>query len=472
MALCNNFPSVREAAAAELGRFGATIPVQRLAAALNDKDEGVRCAALSMIEGLKSAEADHLLWENQHQVAIIREERYRRQLQGQSVAEIVENVAAEQNTFAVRLTAATSRPYVTRTLIALNVVIFVAMAATGAGIFEPSLDALIKWGADFAPLTTQGQWWRLFTSAFIHIGLPHLLFNMWALYRGGEIAEKLFGNGFYLVIYIVSAFFCSLTSLALGGPLTVSAGALGAVFGVYGALVSYLLLYKKEVPSSILKPLLSGAVLVIGYNLFYGFASAAKAGGTHIDNAGYIGGVVSGFLLGFVLARPLDPKARKSQTAKKLIIGASASIALIVLFAITIPKSTYDYKNETAFQSVVNLFQNKEDDILKKTPDLFNATVKGSLTKAEAAEKLDAECLRPWRKFHDDLITITIAEKSRSYTLRNLLLDYATARGDATQILIDVLRTGDASKMSDYKTYNAKADQIVEKINDTVKHLD
>src|SRR5947209_5351039 len=83
-------------------------------------------------------------------------------------------------------------PIFTIGLIVVNVAVFILMVINGVGFMDPSIDGLLRWGADFGPLTTHGQWWRLFTSTFVHIGIIHIAMNMYILLSIGMFTERLF----------------------------------------------------------------------------------------------------------------------------------------------------------------------------------------------------------------------------------------------------------------------------------------
>src|SRR5581483_206797 len=89
---------------------------------------------------------------------------------------------------------------VTPILLALNVAVYILMGVSGAGWMDVKAQAAIHWGADFAPLTTTGDWWRLLTSAFVHFGFIHLALNMWVLLSVGRFTERLFGRGFFALV--------------------------------------------------------------------------------------------------------------------------------------------------------------------------------------------------------------------------------------------------------------------------------
>src|SRR5437868_15060803 len=89
-------------------------------------------------------------------------------------------------------------------LIAMNVLVFVAMVLRGISPIQPTIQQLLASGADFGPFTLGGQWWRVLTSTFVHMGIIHLGFNMWCLLDLGIIAETLLGRGVFVAVYLLS----------------------------------------------------------------------------------------------------------------------------------------------------------------------------------------------------------------------------------------------------------------------------
>ena len=136
---------------------------------------------------------------------------------------------------------------VTSAIIGINVLVFVAMTLSGVSPGMPQVPQLVKWGADFGPLTLTTQPWRILTSNYIHIGIIHIALNMWCLWNLGILAERIFDGWTYFLTYTVCGLSGSLASL-WWHPMGVGAGASGAIFGMAGALISALYLGHLPVP--------------------------------------------------------------------------------------------------------------------------------------------------------------------------------------------------------------------------------
>jgi rhomboid protease GluP len=180
--------------------------------------------------------------------------------------------------FKLHLRTITPRLAVVPTVIGLNVLVYAAMVATGVSPMNPTVVAAIHWGADYGPLTQAGQPWRLLSNIFVHFGAIHLCANMLALASAGPIVERLFGSLAFAALYLAAGILGSLTSLAVH-PVIVSAGASGAIFGIYGALGAVVLLHRRAIPRVVLSKLGGVAGSFIAYNVAFGFGHAG------IDNA-------------------------------------------------------------------------------------------------------------------------------------------------------------------------------------------
>src|SRR5262245_27396467 len=132
---------------------------------------------------------------------------------------------------------------VTSVLLALNVAIFGLMLVWGVDPMQPSIESLIQWRTNYEPRTTQGEWWRMFTCMFVHIGVLHLLFNMIALWNVGGFMEQLLRHTGFLVLYLLAGLLKNVASVAWN-PFAVSAGASGAIFGLYRGLLTFLVRHR------------------------------------------------------------------------------------------------------------------------------------------------------------------------------------------------------------------------------------
>src|SRR5262249_27924701 len=159
---------------------------------------------------------------------------------------------------------------VTAVSLAMNVAIFGLMLAWGIDPMQPAIEKLIQWGANYGPKTTQGEWWRMFTCMFLHIGVLHLLFNMVALWNVGGFMEHLLGSTGFLVLYLLAGLLGSVASVAWN-PFVVSAGASGAIFGLFGGLLAFLVRHRDLQQYAFLAALRTNTLAFLGYNLVYGF---------------------------------------------------------------------------------------------------------------------------------------------------------------------------------------------------------
>jgi rhomboid protease GluP len=223
-----------------------------------------------------------------------------------------------------RLFRATPNAWVTPVLVALNVIAWLGSVALGADFMNPKSDILLALGGNYLLATLQ-QPYRLVTAMFLHAGLVHLAFNMWALWDMGKLAERFYGNSQFLLIYLLAGIFGSLASLFFGAKVTVAVGASGAVFGVAGALAAGVFTKSNKLPPRLVSSMRTSLLSFIGISLFMGFTIA------NIDNAAHIGGLVSGFALASVLAEKFDWEEYKRSRYPRLALACGAS-ALVMWF--------------------------------------------------------------------------------------------------------------------------------------------
>src|SRR5215471_8528682 len=277
------------------------------------------------------------------------------------------------------LTEATPRVFITPIIIALNLAVFVAMLATGVSFFAPQSEQLLKWGADYGLQTLNGEWWRLLSSVFVHIGVVHLLLNMWCLWSLGRLAERMFGNWTFLALYLLCGLGGSLASV-WWDPSIVSAGASGAVFGVAGGLVGFWYFGKVALPRSVIKRDFASILTFVGYNLIYGFA---KEG---VDNAAHLGGLLTGLALGALMHRSLPTTADRSRLRLGLICaGAALILVLVAAFARKTHVSLISYE-----RGLIYLENNLNDRAIEE----FNRAIASDPAFAPAHHDLGVAYLR------------------------------------------------------------------------------
>ena len=189
----------------------------------------------------------------------------------------------------------TYTPIVTWALVAINVIVFLvdgAMGGLSLGLFGGG-GPLVEAGAVYGPLVAQGEWYRILTSAFLHLGLLHLAFNMYALYLFGPIVEQMYGHFEYLVIYLLCAAGGSVLTILLA-PNQAAAGASGAIFGLFG--LAFVVGRRHKVmlgPQA--RALLSQVGLLLVVNLVITFSVSG------ISWTGHVGGMIVGAVIGFLL---------------------------------------------------------------------------------------------------------------------------------------------------------------------------
>jgi membrane associated rhomboid family serine protease/Tfp pilus assembly protein PilF len=205
---------------------------------------------------------------------------------------------------------------VTQGIFGANVAVFLAMLLAGVSMLSnPSGPDLVRWGANFGPLTVSGQWWRLLTCVFVHGGLLHIAMNMWCLWNLGSLAESLYGHWTFALLYLLSGLAASLTSMAWK-PSVLSVGASGAIFGIAGALIASYYLGEFSMPRAAMGGPLRSVVIFAAVSLYWG----AESAGT--DNAAHVGGLVMGLILGALIARVAPMHDHIGRRISVLLFGA------------------------------------------------------------------------------------------------------------------------------------------------------
>jgi membrane associated rhomboid family serine protease/Flp pilus assembly protein TadD len=183
----------------------------------------------------------------------------------------------------------------TQVLLGANVMVFIAMVLASGSIQEFPGHILEHFGANVGPDTLSGDWWRLFTYMFLHGSVLHIAFNMWCLWDLGQLCESLYGRWTFGALYIVTGIAGGVASVGWN-PYVTSVGASGAIFGLAGALIASFYLGEFTLPKMAIQGTLRSLVFFVGFNVVWGIFS------TGTDNACHAGGLVSGLILGALIA--------------------------------------------------------------------------------------------------------------------------------------------------------------------------
>jgi len=183
----------------------------------------------------------------------------------------------------------------THVLFGANIAVYLAMALASGSPMDFPGQVMVHFGANYGPYTLSGQWWRLVTYMFLHGGILHIAFNMWCLWDLGALCESLYGRWTFFGIYLLTGIAGGLASVGWN-PGVLSVGASGAIFGLAGALIASFYLGEFSVPRIAISGTLRSLLIFAGFNLFFGGLFSG------IDNACHIGGLVSGSILGALVA--------------------------------------------------------------------------------------------------------------------------------------------------------------------------
>jgi rhomboid protease GluP len=313
------------------------------------------------------------------------------------------------------------------------------MVALGIQALGGRAEEYLRFGANFAPLTTGGEWRRLFTCTFIHFGIVHLAFNMWALWDSGRLTERLFGNAWFAALYVFAGL-CGSSASMFWNQEVISGGASGAVFGVFGALLAYMTVERGSIPPATLNHLRVSTSIFVVYSLFYGFVQSG------IDNAAHVGGLAGGFIMGLVLARPLDETGRGRGRLRRLALAVLLAAVTLPTAALYTPDTSRVYHEARALQKEIDVFSAEE----KRLQTAFMAIAEKSRAKkidsGAALAQLQTAILPAWDAAVARFASVELDTRAPSRKDYDLLLRYATARRDGMHAVAAYLATNDPAQ--------------------------
>jgi membrane associated rhomboid family serine protease/Flp pilus assembly protein TadD len=227
----------------------------------------------------------------------------------------------------------------TYVLIALNVVVFGLMTLAGGSTNE---EVLLQFGASYGPFFRHGEYWRLVMPMFLHIGVFHLLINMYALYLLGRILEHVYGYGRFAFLYVGSGISSSYLSMAVAPHI--AAGASGAIFGIAGAMLVAGFLHRASIPRRLRRVFGSGILLMIVANLAFGRIVPG------IDNWGHVGGLLGGMVLTGLIRPPQQDFAAQPEVEAP---SQPLVVVPILMVALAMAATVENYRTSRAVTSLL-----------------------------------------------------------------------------------------------------------------------
>jgi rhomboid protease GluP len=270
------------------------------------------------------------------------------------------------------------------TLFALNILIFILMELAGGSTNDLTLMAF---GAKSNSHIDSGEIWRFVTPLFLHIGLLHLAFNSYALWIVGPQVEKLYGSARFLLLYVLAGIGGVVASYWYH-PDVPSAGASGAIFGLFGVLLVFAIKYRKSVPAFFAKAIGKGVLLTVAINLVIGWQIP------QIDNSAHLGGLVTGMLLAAVV--PFQKPGETTGPAFKVVQGV-----LVVVIGVSFFQVATRYNGPSP--SLQNLARGLRGSNTSSVGGFIEAINRGQQAFTQSEEKLAAGDLRDLGGVRKDL---------------------------------------------------------------------
>lgn len=343
--------------------------------------------------------------------------------------------------------------FITPIILVINIIIFGLMMIDGVHIMEPSNEDIFRWGANIRPATIDGDYWRLLTSCFIHIGIFHLLMNMYALIFVGALLEPYLGKFRFLSAYLLSGVVGSIASI-YWHDLTLSAGASGAVFGMHGVFLA--LLTTNVIEKGARKSLFASIGIFVGYNLLYGL----KGG---IDNAAHIGGLVSGIIIGYAYYITI---IKKILSPLKYAIFALLSLG-VFLFSYTnfdkLPQRSVQFQIEE-FQSLMSKFTTHES---------LAMTVYRNMNDDANKDFLMSEIKDRGLYYWEENLTITNKVKElylpgELYTRNEILQEYCLLRKKSLELIYKKVEENSDKYDPQIERYHKQIEETLAKLKNNI----
>lgn len=335
---------------------------------------------------------------------------------------------------------------VTPLILYANVLVFIVMAVAGVNVFDPPSTTLADWGGNLGGLTLNGEVWRLFTCMFLHAGFFHLAANVYPLLLVGSVLEIHIGKVRYAVSYIVCGIMASISSVVYHEN-TVSVGASGAIFGLFGLLLSLLLTKSLNVSDSSRKNLLAAVGMFTVYNLIGGFREEG------IDNAAHIGGLVCGAIIGFLYS----PSLRHGESSRI----ATATIAGIALATALLLPSVFSTRH-SEYYAVLEEFGDTEE----KAVQIYHVSrpTVGSRAALRYKQRVQTESIDLWKRSIAQLHSLRNLSSEQQARV-DLLVQYCALRIEVCELLQQSVTDGDEGILEKIQKIDGEIENIVQELH-------
>ena len=328
---------------------------------------------------------------------------------------------------------------ITPLLIAANVIVFVAMLFNGAGLWHSQNGVQLAWGANFGPATQDGQWWRLGSALFLHFGLLHISLNMFALWDAGQWVERMYGHFRFAVIYFSAGLAGNLLSLVIHAGHAVSGGASGAIFGLYGALLSYLWLERSRIHRGEFRWLFWAAIGFSMATIVFGFLIPG------IDNAAHIGGLIAGLLMGVLLVKSEEQDLvirRRGQW-----FSGGALVLLVGGMVARIPEPAYRWSDEKQVRQEIGEFLQQDAAISRAWESLLMQGRRKGVSFDELADVIESVVVERYEHSFEELSSLPQDTRLPSAQTAEHLRNYAEQQRDASRAMVEGLRARDRKQI-------------------------
>jgi rhomboid protease GluP len=334
-------------------------------------------------------------------------------------------------------------PWATIVLIGLNLAMFAVELATGGDLmWGPTPEKAFELGANFGPVTLDGEPWRLFTSMFLHFGIIHLASNMiFGLWFVGRIVEAMYGRPAYLAVYLVAGLAGSLASAIRANA--VSAGASGAIFGVMGAFAAFLIAHRDRIDPEERKRQIQSVGTMIVLNIIIGLQMKG------IDMGAHVGGLIGGFIAAYALE--WRRRGGRSRMIRVALVGVIGTAAVVGASFVAKPRLSGEMQQA---QDEIRTLIDVEKRVLPRYAEIFKDE---SLDDDARAKAIETEILPPW---------IAAQEAYKGSPGANAtLLQYLAIRRDAWTQMAAALRAKDQAAFDRSMARMNEADVLVQKLN-------